>query len=448
MKKIEDLERKLRTNSKNSSKPPSADSPADKGKVEPKSPKKKKRKRGAQKGHSPNVKKLIPQGEVTNLEILEPDACPSCNNSNLTKTNEPPLRNQIWDLPPVEPIVTECCRPIYECDCCGEHVCAPLPKKFSDVVFGAGVLAVVAVLTGVINTSKRKACTVINEVFNVPMSLGGLSNCEKKISEVLKNPYEEAVKEAQDQSIGHADETSWRRGNKMKGWLWLLWTQTAAVFVVAKSRSTEEAKSLLGKFSGILVTDRYGSYNFFKGVRQFCWAHLLRDFKKMSEEKGEGGKLGKELEKMGKEIVGIRMRVRDGTLKWKTFQSKSQKLIPRFEKILEKLSKLDCEYSGKAGEILKHKKHLWPFTKDQKIEPTNNIAERTIRKGVIWRLTSFGTQSDRGARYVERALTVNATCQLHKISFIAYITTACKMFMENAETPPLIQKDTDLPSRA
>jgi len=33
------------------------------------------------------------------------------------------------------------------------------------------------VMTGMLNTSKRKALEVINEVFYVPMSLGGLSNC-------------------------------------------------------------------------------------------------------------------------------------------------------------------------------------------------------------------------------------------------------------------------------
>ena len=43
---------------------------------------------------------------------------------------------------------------------------------------------------------------------------------------------------------------------------------------------------------------------------------------------------------------------------------------------------------------------------DPRVDPTNNFAERVVRHGVLWRKDSFGTQSERGARYVERMLTV------------------------------------------
>jgi len=42
------------------------------------------------------------------------------------------------------------------------------------------------------------------------------------------------------------------------------------------------------------------------------------------------------------------------------------------------------------------------------VEPTNNVAERALRPAVLWRKGSFGTQSDGGARFVERLLTVTA----------------------------------------
>ena len=56
--------------------------------------------------------------------------------------------------------------------------------------------------------------------------------------------------------------------------------------------------------------------------------------------------------------------------------------------------------------------YLWTFVYDESVEPTNNLAERTVRQAVLWRKGSFGTQSERGARYVERILTVCATCRL------------------------------------
>ncbi|HBG78986.1 MAG: hypothetical protein WC765_02250 [Phycisphaerae bacterium] len=42
-------------------------------------------------------------------------------------------------------------------------------------------MAIVAILTGMLNTSKHKALGMMTGVFSVPMSLGGLSNCEAQL---------------------------------------------------------------------------------------------------------------------------------------------------------------------------------------------------------------------------------------------------------------------------
>ncbi len=46
------------------------------------------------------------------------------------------------------------------------------------------------------------------------------------------------------------------------------------------------------------------------------------------------------------------------------------------------------------------------------VEPTNNLAERTLRFGVLWRKKSQGTRSDKGCRWVERILSLRHTCKL------------------------------------
>ena len=49
---------------------------------------------------------------------------------------------------------------------------------------------------------------------------------------------------------------------------------------------------------------------------------------------------------------------------------------------------------------------LWRFMGTEGIEPTNNHAERLLRRGVLWRKNAFGCHSDEGCRFVERVLTV------------------------------------------
>ena len=55
---------------------------------------------------------------------------------------------------------------------------------------------------------------------------------------------------------------------------------------------------------------------------------------------------------------------------------------------------------------------LWTFLEHEGVEPTNNRAERALRSGVLWRKRSYGTQSDKGNRWVERILSLKETCRI------------------------------------
>jgi len=432
---IKEMKRLLGMNSQNSSKPPSSDGP-DVSKPEPKG-KQGKKKPGAQKGHEPHMRKQFPPEEVTNFVPHEPHAC-TCGCEDLEECDEEPLRHQTVDMPPIKPVVIEHVQHVRRCKKCGELVYAPLPDDVRRNIFGPGVLSIVGILTGMLNTSKRKALAVINEVFHVPMSLGGLSNCEARIAEALEKPYNDTLEHVRRQEVAHADETGWPRGNRKRGWLWAFCCTTAAVFMVHANRSQKAARKLIGNFVGKLVSDRYNAYNYYTCIRQVCWAHLKRDFKAISEADGRLGKIGLELYKLAKHILKMRKRVRDGTLPWKTFQRRMLKLEKRVESLLKAGARFDGNLGGKCRDILKHQEYLWPFVEDQNVEPTNNFAERLVRQGVLWRKTSFGTQSERGARYVERILTVCATCRLQDRSIIEYLRHACHNHLNGILAPNLV----------
>ena len=433
-KRIEELERLLGMNSRNSSKPPSSDPPG----MSVVLPKRRRKKRGARNGHQPHLRELLPQELVKKHFHLKPEVC-TCGSTNLEKTSEEPLRHQIVDISPIEPQVTEYVQYIYRCKDCGELIYQPLPDEVKRKHFGPGTLSIVGILTGVLNTSKRKALALMNEVFSVPMSLGGLSNCEAQLADVLQQPYNETAEHVRCQDVAHADETGWPRGNKQKGWLWAFCCATAAFFMVHANRSQQAARKLIGGFAGKLVSDRYNAYNFYKLIRQICWAHLKRDFKAISEAKGTLGKTGQELYGLAKKILKMRKRVRDGTLQWRTFQKRMTPLMNRVEELLAEAAKGKCALSGKCRRIIKHRKYLWTFVYDESVEPTNNFAERIVRQGVLWRKISFGTQSERGARYVERILTVCATCRLQSRSIIEYLREACRCHSEGIPVPSLIK---------
>ena len=435
-KRIRELEILVGMNSKNSSKPPSSDYGSNANPQKGNTKKRRSKKQGAQKGHEPHLRELLPPEEVTKAIDLFPEQC-TCGCKDLKTCDEAPLRFQTIDIPPIKPDVTEYVQHFLECKRCGEIVYQPLSDDIKRNVFGPGVLAVVGILTGMLNTSKRKALEVVNEVFGVPMSLGGLSNCEAKIAAAMESPYHEVHAYVQSQKRSHADESSWRRGNRIKGWIWTLCCTTAAVFMINASRGQKAARQLIGSFTGTLNSDRWNAYSYYEGLRQICWAHLKRDFKAIGEADGRLGKIGNELHALSKEILNLRRRVRDGTLQWKTFQRRMIPFQEEVERLLERGATFDGKLAGKCRDILKHQEYLWTFVSDPLVEPTNNPAEQIIRQAVIWRKMSFGTQSKRGAKYVERILTVCATCRLQGRSIIAYIRNACHCYSHNLPAPSL-----------
>ena len=92
---IEELERLLGMNSKNSSKPPSSDPPH----ICATLPRRRGKKRGAKNGHQAHLKELLPQEMVKEHFDLKPDVCP-CGGTTFEKTSEEPLRHQIIDIQP------------------------------------------------------------------------------------------------------------------------------------------------------------------------------------------------------------------------------------------------------------------------------------------------------------------------------------------------------------
>ena len=71
----------------------------------------------------------------------------------------------------------------------------------------------------------------------------------------------------------------------------------------------------------------------------------------------------------------------------------------------------DSKAAALCRELTKWWAALWTFAQVSGVEPTNNAAERALRPAVLWRNGSFGSDSEVGSRFVERLLTVIATCR-------------------------------------
>jgi transposase len=430
-----ELRRRLGENSSNSSKPPSSDRPADRAERSGKSPTGKKR--GGQPGHKGSQRKLL-MPTKPRVDCF-PRSCRRCEARLPRQPDLDPIRHQVVDLPPISPEVSEWALHRVTCPGCGETTCGNLPAGVPRGMCGPGLTALIGLLTGDYNMSRRRAVRLLSDVLGIDISLGALSESEVDVSEAVAAPVEEARERVAEDPIKHSDATGWRQAGEART-LWTIASAAVTVFFITKDGSMTGLRGLFAKIKGILVTDRGTQFGFWAmDKRQICWAHLIRRFTDFSERSGAARQLGESLLLCAQTMFHCWHKVRDGTMSRGRFQKLMVSLGAVIERHLDNGTRLGIRgVSGSCADILEHRQALWTFVRTPGVEPTNNHAERELRAFVLWRKSSFGSQSDRGCRFAARIMTVTHTLRKQQRHVLSYLTAACQAALRDEPSPSLI----------
>ena len=433
---VQELKARLDQNSTNSSRPPLTDPIGIKRK--PPAPPSKKR-RGGQKGHPRRMRALVPPERVASVTDCKPSECRRCGHA-LGGEDAEPRRHQVAELPPIEPEVHEYRLHRLCCPHCKTVTCGALPDGVPRTSFGPRLHAALSVLTGAYRLSKRQVVQLGSDLLGLTISVGMISKLERITAEVLEEPVAELAEAVKTAGAANIDETGWREAH-LKAWLWVVVTSAGVVFRIARSRAGAVAADLLGEEpKPVVISDRFPGYEWIKlKSRQVCWAHLRRDFQAMIDRDGDGAEIGRQLLWQSDKLFESWHKVRDGTIQRSTFLQTVAWLRPMARSSLERGSRCTCaKTAATCGELLRLWECLWTFTRISGVEPTNNAAERALRHAVIWRRISGGTDSEGGSRFVERMLSVVATCRQQKRSALEYLTRCHRSRLVGMQTPSLL----------
>jgi len=446
------LSARLRKNSRNSSLPPSSDPPS--------APKRKKKERsgrkpGGQPGHKGTTRELVPTERAREVVPHFPENCEGCG-KKLTKRErrkDPDLareyRHQQWEIPPIEPTITEYQCHLAECRACGTVSRATFPENVTRSMFGPNLMALVVLLTGAYRMSKRSVASLLSSAFGMTVAVGSISNIEHRVSRALQVPVEILKAMVQMAKVVYADETTWKeRGKRI--YIWAAVTSFGAVYILRKSRAGRIARELLGVERKVVVTDRYKGYLWIPlRWRQICWAHLKRDFEWIMDFAGAAGRIGKDLLVCEKELFSLWHRVKEGTLKRSSFRTLVSPIRGRIRSLLEEGVALELKgVSGMCKDMLKVYAAFYTFVRVEGVEPTNNTVETKQRHPAQWRRVSFGTWSRRGSEYVERILSVVTTLQIQGHDALPYLREACQAALEGKSAPFLVPFDDEQDGRS
>ncbi|MFC1601042.1 IS66 family transposase [Candidatus Sumerlaeota bacterium] len=386
---------------------------------------------GRKQGHA-GARRATPQIDRREQHRLE--CCPECGGPV-----SPPRRRRariVEDIEQTRAVTTEHQIHAHYCPRCKKRVEPKVTAALSGSSIGHRALALSSWLHYGLGNSLGQIVQVFNALFQLPVSEGGLTQMWQRLAKVLEPWYDEIITEAAGSAVLHADETGWRVNGKTH-WLWCFTQPSLTCYLIDESRGSKVLTEFLGEcFEGILVSDFFSAYSAIKDEqRQVCFAHLLREIKKVSE--------------------------RDGSDEWRAFAKKLKRLLKDALRLAAHHDRLSGDY-GRAVERLylrlglltgepsghpdcrrlkkrlrRHHDSLFAFLEQPNVPPDNNRAERELRPAVIARKNSFHNMSDRGAKTQSALMSIYRTLKLRGHDPLETIAGALTRFIAGGQLPPL-----------
>ncbi len=280
-------------------------------------------------------------------------------------------------------------------------------------IFGKNIVATANFLHFEHRVTLKGVADIFTNVYDIPMSAPTvLELCNRAVNNATP-VYEDIHARLQKSPVANADETGSNQNGRSE-WLWGFFTPFLAFFVFNKQRGGDIVERVLKDFKGILGCDGWGTYKVFSEdhgiLLQRCWAHLIREVKKNCKGKKDLNDAYAWICDMFAEIQRLR-------------RIKSQKIRQEgYDKLVAEMDQWCQIYytHDNMKEIVnkvRNGKEFW-FTcvLHPEVEPTNNSAERGLRKFVVIEKIIGCLRSEQGKRNMQVMLSVLQTWRLQGLN--------------------------------
>lgn len=431
---VAELRARLGQNSRNSSKPPSAEGLA---KPAPKSLRKKTGRRpGRPKGQPGATLEMTTRPDE--VAWHEPGRCAGCGSSlfgaPVTRTG----RRQVVDLPErITAVVTEHRIVSRRCGC-GRVTAGEAPAGVAaPVQYGPRIAAVCAYLWHGQFLSRNRTCEAMTELFGVPVSPGTVTGMASRAAAALGGCLEAIRHTLAAAEVAHFDETGFRVAGKL-AWVHSASSGKFALITVHPKRGREamDAAGVLPAFGGIAVHDAWSPYDTYPGVagHALCNAHALRELQAVIDAAPAGpwcwaAQAADALRDM-KHLADASLAI-DGTLDH-VDQAKlgaarhryhSAVLIAR-QQTAARASPLMRKHHALARRLLDREGDYLRYTTDPRVQFDNNAAEREVRMSKLRIKVSGSMRSMAGAQVFCAIRSYLSTAAKHGISMLDALTRA------------------------
>lgn len=233
----------------------------------------------------------------------------------------------------------------------------------------------------------------LETVHQLHLSVGGIVQVIHGAAQQAQPAVDQILQRIRASPVVHADETGWRQDGA-NGYVWTFSTPTERYFL-RRGRDKGVVDEVLDEsFSGVLVSDFYAAYHHYPGLKQRCWAHLLRDIHELKVVYPDDAGLTQWAANVQQLYAAAKAWVSPEPGQRRRAQLR---LEGRLLALCRPFLNNPLAVQGKlCRRIERFIKELFVFVAEPMVPADNNAAERSLRHLVTGRKISGGTRSEQG----------------------------------------------------
>jgi transposase len=392
-----------RTNSRNSSQPPSRDFKSDGSKK-----RKRHKKVGAKEGHAKAERPLVDNPNKV-IEVWA-ESCPKCHVNLLDRVPEHTIRRQVTELPEIRPVVIETRQYAVRCPCCDQLQRGKLPAGLeAGRQFGPRLEAMVTSLHHEHHLGYGRIGQVCEEIFGVMLSKGGAVSMVERAGRAAESEAEAIGEQVRQSQVIGSDETS-ARVHGRNWWEWVFVGADCEYHLIVPSRGQDVIETFMQECQAeVWVCDCWkAQLNAPAEVYQICLSHQIRNLQGLIEKRPRL-RWAQEMQALFRKAIHL------GKRRWQLTKEGFERQVVILEKRLEQL--LQRTFRGMGTNLLKryrkYRDSLFVFLHRSDVPAHNNACERALRPSVIHRKVMGSFRSDWGAQGYAALATVLNTAKRH-----------------------------------
>jgi transposase len=368
---------------------------------------------GGQPGHKGHHHPFVDPDVV---EPVYPKFCQHCGGSHLLPLESYHQVRQEVNLPVIKPVVTEYRQYEVLCQGCGERSRGQFPEHLkAPVQMAESFSGLIGYLKQVQHLSHQRIAHFFQDVLGFKVSQGFIDNRLQALAGSFETTYQQLAKALPEQSLLGSDETR-QRINGKNHYLWVFQNNSLCWFVGNASRKFQVIETLFGKqFSGVWVSDRFGSQLKIEAEHQLCLVHLIRNLQYAID--AEQSDWAKSLQSLLKATIHFRKQ------QAKAFDPvHNQDVFRQCQLFQDQLAELfqkpppTAEARILFRSLVGRQHQLLLFLANPAVPHHNNASEQALRQPVVHRKVLGGFRTEQGAKAQDILLSVIETAKRQSLN--------------------------------